>query len=83
MFDIMLCIVALLLLIFGTEKIFTYFFKNPCPDRRQLLIGGFLLSVSSLIISFTGVVDGLFLMWVGYTIVVGYSVIAYDRIMRN
>lgn len=83
MFDIALCIVALLLLIFGTEKIFTYFYKNPYPDRLQLLLGALLLFISGLILPMTGIVGGLYWTWVGYTILAGYSVIAYDLVMSN
>lgn len=83
MFDIALCIVALLLLIFGTEKIITYFYKNPRPDHLQLLFGALLLFVSILILPTPAVADDLHLLWSIYAILAGYSVIIYDIVTRN
>lgn len=83
MFDIVLCIVALLLVIYGTEKIFTYFYKNPYPERLQLLLGGLLVLSSGAILPFTSISAGLYTLWSLYSLIVGYSVIVYDYVMRK
>lgn len=83
MFNIALCIIALLLAIFGTEKIFTYFYKNPCPDRTQLLFGGVLVFLSGSLLPFMSQPIEIHALWAVYSTVLGYFVIVYDSIVRK